>query len=180
MGPRKKINYGDDSQIIGETKPQPLNERLCASQPASVLKFTINAPSTDRDHSSEKIDFGGFTQPAQLSDLFCPTQGTQVLTQSTSSSSPSTRIKNRLQRLVKRMTRFWVKASLEETDKFLHGLLEKMHYSYKCKPKGIFTIETQDRRGAILSFRCTLISVDHLILVDFRLSRGCGIEFKKH
>merc|ERR1711953_1047747 len=64
---------------------------------------------------------------------------------------------NRFQRLVKRMTRFWVKVSLEETDKFLHGLLEKMHYAFKCKSKGIFTIETQDRRGAILSFRCSLI-----------------------
>ena len=43
-----------------------------------------------------------------------------------------------------------------------------------------FRIETSDRRGAILSFRCTLIQVDSKILVDFRLSRGCGIEFKKH
>ena len=43
-----------------------------------------------------------------------------------------------------------------------------------------FRIETQDRRGAILSFRCTLIHVDNRILLDFRLSRGCGIEFKKH
>merc|ERR1712080_633770 len=86
---------------------------------------------------------------------------------------------SRFQRLVKRMTRFWVKVSFEETDKFLHGLLEKMHYSFKCKPKGIFRIETQDRRGAILVFRCTLIQVDLRILVDFRLSRGCGIEFKK-
>ena len=43
-----------------------------------------------------------------------------------------------------------------------------------------FTIETQDRRGAILCFRCTLIQVDQKILVDFRLSRGCGLEFKKH
>jgi serine/threonine-protein kinase Chk1 len=40
-------------------------------------------------------------------------------------------------------------------------------------------METMDRRGAILTFRCTLIQVDHKILVDFRLSRGCGLEFKK-
>jgi len=173
--PRKKINYGDDSQINDTKAALNLSERLCASQPANALKIGFAGATP----SSEKMDFGGFTQPAQLSDLFCPTQSTQVLTQP-ASGSPSSRIHNRLQRLVKRMTRFWVKAPLEDTDKFLHGLLEKMHYSYKCKPKGIFTIETQDRRGAILSFRCTLISVDHLILVDFRLSRGCGIEFKKH
>ena len=43
-----------------------------------------------------------------------------------------------------------------------------------------FTMETMDRRGALLTFRCTLIQVDLKILVDFRLSRGCGLEFKKH
>jgi serine/threonine-protein kinase Chk1 len=37
-----------------------------------------------------------------------------------------------------------------------------------------------DRRGANLVFRCTMIHVDNKILVDFRLSRGCGLEFKKH
>ena len=31
-----------------------------------------------------------------------------------------------------------------------------------------------------MCFRCTLIQVDQKILVDFRLSRGCGLEFKKH
>ena len=167
-------------------------DRFCASQPANFKASSISrTPSIG--HSAEKIDgFGGFTQPAQLSDLLGSSQSTQAATQS-----------SRHQRLVKRMTRFWVKVSLEETDKFLHGLLEKMHYSFKCKPKGVvsflcwkshcfwhfwlifgfflqFTIETQDRRGAILSFRCTLIHVDSRILVDFRRSRGCGIEFKKH
>ena len=43
-----------------------------------------------------------------------------------------------------------------------------------------FTIETQDKRGVILSFKCSLIQVDQKILVDFRLSRGDGLEFKKH
>ena len=41
-------------------------------------------------------------------------------------------------------------------------------------------IETLDRRGGSLHFRMTLIQVDHRILVDFRLSRGDGLEFKKH
>lgn len=112
------------------------------------------------------------SQPAQLSDLFCPTQSTQVLTQHQNPEpTPETGQTD---------TRFWVAVSRKETDKFLHGLLEKMHYAYKCKTKGIFTIETQDGRGDILSFRCTLIPVDHRILVDFRLSRDCGIAFKRH
>ena len=32
----------------------------------------------------------------------------------------------------------------------------------------------------MLTFRATLIQVDQKILVDFRLSRGDGLEFKKH
>lgn len=148
--------------------------RMCASQPPpSTLKKTSSTSSSANADNAIRIDkdvFGGFTQPAQLSDLFCSTQGTQ--TQGSQASQ--------FQRLVKRMTRFWVKTPPLETEKFLTGLLEKLCYTIKSKNKGIFTMETMDRRGAMLTFRCTLIQVDLKILVDFRLSRGCGLEFKKH
>jgi len=160
--PKKVAKHAEDI----ENKLPPSFDRLWASQPA------VPKPTNSQNESNEVQDgndFGGFTQPAQLSDLCCASQSTTQATQS-----------NRFQRLVKRMTRFWVKMSFEETDKFLHGLLEKMHYAFKCKSKGIFTIETQDKRGVILSFKCSLIQVDQKILVDFRLSRGCGLEFKKH
>ena len=65
--------------------------------------------------------------PFQLSDLFCSTQGTQ--TQGSQASQ--------FQRLVKRMTRFWVKTPPVETEKYLTGLLEKLCYTIKCKNKGI-------------------------------------------
>jgi len=179
--PKRKLARGaghqNDDSSIGMKPPTSTDgllsadmaERLCASQPAIGTNMGISRTPSGTGHSSETPGFGGFTQPAQLSDLLGSSQSnTQAPTQY-----------SRFQRLVKRMTRFWVKVPFEETDKFLHGLLEKMHYSFKCKPKGIFRIETQDRRGAILVFRCTLIQLDHGILVDFRLSRGCGIEFKK-
>jgi len=168
-------NITDDSSI-GMKPSTPTDgllsadmaDRLCASQPALGTNMNISrTPSTG--HSSGNAGFSGFTQPAHLSDLLGSSQSTQAATQT-----------SRFQRLVKRMTRFWVKVSFEETDKFLHGLLEKIQLGFKCKPKGIFRIETQDRRGAILVFRCTLIQVNQRILVDFRLSRGCGLEFKKY
>ncbi len=37
-----------------------------------------------------------------------------------------------------------------------------------------------DRRGCRLVFKCTFIRVENRVLVDFRLSRGCGLEFKRH
>ena len=143
--------------------------RLSASQPATAFKPT-RSPSSTSSTEIDKDGFGGFTQPAQMSDLYCGSQsGTQTQTQ----SQP-------YQRLVKRMTRFWVKTSITETEKFLNGLLGKLKYSYRCKSRGIFTIDTTDRRGAMLTFKATLIQVDQKILVDFRLSRGDGLEFKKH
>ena len=51
---------------------------------------------------------------------------------------------------------------------------------FQAKNRGNYVIETLDRRGGSLHFRMTLIQVDHRILVDFRLSRGDGLEFKKH
>ena len=168
--PPRKYRHYDDTRMIGDSVRVPLMERLCASQPARVFSGLTRAPSVTQGHSGEQ-NFNGFTQPAQLSDLCCPSQGSTQATQGS---------QTQFQRLVKRMTRFWVKHSLEETDKFMHGLLSKLNYSFRCKPKGVFTIETQDRRGTILTFRCTLITVDHQILVDFRLSKGCGIEFKRH
>ena len=127
-------NNADDSSIGTVAPPSGLTaelaDRLCASQPANGGAIGISrTPSSTGSHSTSENGlqgFGGFTQPAQLSDLLGSSQSTQAPTQS-----------SRFQRLVKRMTRFWVKVSLEETDKFLHGLLEKMHYNFKCKPKGI-------------------------------------------
>ena len=124
LSPPKKVVKHEDV----ENKLPPSFDRLWASQPAPK---TLTKTNQNSQNSNERVEsgneFGGFTQPAQLSDLCC--NASQSNTQATQS--------NRFQRLVKRMTRFWVKVSFEETDKFLHGLLEKMHYAFKCKSKGI-------------------------------------------
>lgn len=39
------------------------------------------------------------------------------------------------------------------------------------------TITTADQR---LVFKSNVIPMNHQTLVDFRLSRGCGLEFKRH
>lgn len=41
-------------------------------------------------------------------------------------------------------------------------------------------VETLDRRGATLVFKLSFIKMEKQVLLDFRLSRGCGIEFKRH
>lgn len=42
------------------------------------------------------------------------------------------------------------------------------------------TISTQDRRKMQLVFKATVYDMSSMVLLDFRLSRGCGLDFKRH
>lgn len=39
---------------------------------------------------------------------------------------------------------------------------------------------TVDRRGAQLVLKASVLDMSQHILVDFRLSKGCGLDFKRH
>jgi hypothetical protein len=52
-----------------------------------------------------------------------------------------------LQRLVKRMTRFWVRTDIEATERELRDLFEMMNYGIKMTTPGILTAHTTDRCG---------------------------------
>jgi len=138
-----------------------VTDRECQSQPLP----------TSGDHSDENKpleSFHGFTQPAQLDNLLLSTQG--AATQG--SQTP-------FQKLVKRMTRFWVNTDKENTEKELRERFERLGYTVKMTTPGILTVKCVDRRGMQLAFKATLIEMDKQVLLDFRLSRGDGIEFKR-
>jgi serine/threonine-protein kinase Chk1 len=50
-----------------------------------------------------------------------------------------------LQRLVKRMTRFWVRTDIESTERELRDLFDMMNYGMKMTTPGILTVHTTDR-----------------------------------
>ncbi|XP_014667982.1 PREDICTED: serine/threonine-protein kinase Chk1-like isoform X2 [Priapulus caudatus] len=86
-----------------------------------------------------------------------------------------------LQKLVKRMTRFIVTTAADETIDRLTTVLKDMPgYSYKHNSLGEVTITTRDRRNVPLVFKAHLLDMNSNILLDFRLSKGDGIEFKRH
>eukprot|EP00092_Neocalanus_flemingeri_P023334 GFUD01025300.1.p1 GENE.GFUD01025300.1~~GFUD01025300.1.p1 ORF type:complete len:487 (-),score=199.35 GFUD01025300.1:109-1569(-) len=118
-------------------------------------------------HQPPQDVFHGFTQPAQLDNMLVSTQGATQ-----SSQTP-------LQRLVKRMTRFWVTTDKETTERELKTRLDTMNYNTKVVTPGIVTVSCVDRRGSQLVFKATLIEMDKKVLLDFRLSKGDGIEFKR-
>ncbi|XP_076040324.1 serine/threonine-protein kinase grp isoform X2 [Oratosquilla oratoria] len=140
--------------------------RMACSQPDPATNIT--------EKSLEDVDVVravvSFSQPAQPDQLLLSTQvsqGTQA------SQTP-------LQRLVKRMTRILVCSSLEDTLTHLEAVFSKLKYSYKCNAANVVTVTTQDRRGTQLVLKATVLEMGPHILVDFRLSKGCGLDFKRH
>lgn len=110
-----------------------------------------------------------FSQPTLMEDLLLCTQlnSTQGSTQ------------NPFQRLVKRMTRFFVHTPTDETIKRITQFITDSGYTWKTTDTTLITVSTVDRRKIQLVFKINLIAMDDKILVDFRLSKGDGIEFKR-
>lgn len=144
-------------------------ENIASSQPDLIHRGDGDGPTNTAN--PEVLTHGiSFSQPAHLEDMLLSTQ-----TQGTQSSSQSP-----LQKLVKRMTRFFVTTDANETVQVLKCLFERLGYVWKTNSPGQITVTTQDKRKAQLLFKASLIEMNSRILVDFRLSRGDGLEFKKH
>ncbi|KAK0180892.1 hypothetical protein PV327_003226 [Microctonus hyperodae] len=150
----KCLRHDDDNSV-----------RVCLSQPelpGSGYNTSVQLNCVDRPGFS-------FSQPAALEDLLLSSQPVQ----STQSSQ------NTFQTLVRRMTRFFVKTNCDQTVKKLVDTIKKLKYNYRVNDVGIVTISTVDRRKMPLVFKASIVDMDNKILVDFRLSKGCGLEFKR-
>ncbi|XP_067166122.1 serine/threonine-protein kinase Chk1 [Apteryx mantelli] len=111
-----------------------------------------------------------FSQPARPEHMLL---NSQLLGTPGSSQSP-------WQRLVKRMTRFFTKLDAAGSYRTLQEVCEKMGYGWKTSCTNQVTISTTDRRNNKLIFKVNLVEMESRILVDFRLSKGDGLEFKRH
>lgn len=154
--------------------------RLCYSQPEPryfgavaeetegevSLQNVVSKPEVD-----EKCQFS-FSQPVGTSDAFF--LGSQLATTPTKNCPP-------VQRWVKRMTRFFVTTSMENTLKELTQVLDDLAYIWKVQTSPVLsvTISSTDRRKNKLVFKASVIEMGSLRLLDFRLSRGDGLEFKR-
>lgn len=78
------------------------------------------------------------------------------------------------------MTRFLTKLNAEQSYLSLKEVCEKLGYTWKKNCNNQVTISTVDRRNNKLIFKVNLIEMNERILVDFRLSKGDGLEFKRH
>lgn len=164
--------------------------------PQMLYHHGDEAPAIDR-HCEARTGFC-FSQPAMLDDLILCTQ-----LNSTQSAS-----QNLFQKLVRRMTRFFVSTNFDDSIRRLTGTIEKLSYTWRLHDGGMvsqsenmwpdgkkgvlidafysfiflllqITISTIDRRKLQLVFKANVVEMDGKILLDFRLSKGCGLEFKR-
>lgn len=152
------------------TTTRPLEEvRFSLSQP-----LPISAPDKDTTSSSEAdgaLDIRFFcSQPANMDDLLC---SQMVATQETKQG-------DMMQQLVRRMTRFWMECSVELAAERMENALYKQHGESVTRRGAELTVTVLDRRGSQLAYKVRLMEMKlGFVLVDFRLSKGDGIEFKK-
>ncbi|KAB0370149.1 hypothetical protein FD755_018111 [Muntiacus reevesi] len=150
----------------------------CASSEESV-KYSSSQPEPRTglslwDSSPSYID--KLVQGISFSQPTCPDHmllNSQLLGTPGSSQNP-------WQRLVKRMTRFFTKLDADKSYQCLKETCEKLGYQWKKSCMNQVTVSTTDRRNNKLIFKVNLVEMDEKILVDFRLSKGDGLEFKRH
>lgn len=143
------------------------NSPVNLSQPApQILQQNIES-SNDSPDNNQKGDFC-FSQPTLMEDLILCTQ-----------MNPTQSTQDPFHRLVKRMTRFCVITDTVNTLKRIIDTVSSMGYVWKTTDTNILTVSTIDRRKIQLVFKINLIEMNENVLVDFRLSKGDGIEFKR-
>lgn len=151
------------------------------SIPASQPEFRrFNKSDLDSVGNDGKDgDDGGiwFSQPVHTDHMLLCSQSPSTQTSSQASQLSQTPF----QRLVKRMTRFNSKVDLETTLRKIRAVLDERRYQFKVTNSKVVTISVVDRRRNPLTFKACLMEMNtESLLVDFRLSKGDGIEFKRH
>mgnify|MGYP002716767169 CR=1 FL=1 len=164
------------------SQPQP---KLVASQ---AMMTCQKDDDCDRENMTDETDYDycgnswtSFSQPNRIQDMFLSTQTQMELGGGTSQgiTPPEMTI---YFRVVRRMTRFMSMKNFSATIKALERAFDDLQWSWKRQMIGQYKIQIIcNRRNQIpLIFRSTVNDMSKgKILVDFRLAKGDGIEFKR-
>ncbi|XP_065562748.1 serine/threonine-protein kinase Chk1-like isoform X2 [Artemia franciscana] len=167
---KKKIKLNRDSTGREEAI-------LACSQPVHCDRTNQNHCDELQDRTSigkKQVGLCSFSQPTNPEHMLLTSQCLGTQTQSGSNQTP-------LHRLVKRMTRCIMNTDFDKTRKELERLLDLFGYTWRECPQGTFTISCKDIRKMDLTFKANAMSLNGVsVLLDFRLSHGCGIDFKRH
>ncbi|KAG5283893.1 hypothetical protein AALO_G00020730 [Alosa alosa] len=139
--------------------------QISSSQPEPQDLWELTGPVSYTDGTMVS-----FSQPV------CPDHmllGSQLLGTPGASQNP-------WQRLIRRMTRITTALSAEEASKDLKAVCISLGHTWKQTCTNQVTVSTNDRRNNKLIYKVYFLDVDEGTLVDFRLSRGDGLEFKRY
>lgn len=110
-----------------------------------------------------------FSQPTKPEHMLL---GSQLLGTPGASQSP-------WQRLVRRMTRFFTTVNAEASLSALKDVCVGLALGFKLTCATQVTVSTLDKRNNKLIFKVHLLDMNQRVLLDFRLSKGDGLEFKR-
>lgn len=179
-------------------QPQQQDPKMLANPSGIELEFTDSQQSCGEcsmsghmDHNSSNLgvnnprilsniqnNLPSFSQPISTEDMYLNTQVNQTQTATQQSQSP-------MLKLVKRLTRMFVHLDLNECVNELKVLFTKFKYDFRVlelNKQCQITVTTSDKRHTLLTFKVNVIEMtagQNEVLVDFRLSKGDGLEFKK-
>lgn len=83
------------------------------------------------------------------------------------------------QKLVRRMTRFFTTANTDASLTALKDACDGLALGFKLTCNKQVTVSTLDKRNNKLIFKVHLLEMNQRVLLDFRLSKGDGLEFKR-
>ncbi|XP_034034297.1 serine/threonine-protein kinase Chk1 [Thalassophryne amazonica] len=83
------------------------------------------------------------------------------------------------QRLVRRMTRFFTTVDADASLSSLKDACDGLALGFKLTCTKEVTVSTLDKRNNKLIFKVHLLDMNQRVLLDFRLSKGDGLEFKR-
>ncbi|XP_060554765.1 serine/threonine-protein kinase Chk1-like [Ruditapes philippinarum] len=164
-GPFKRICSGINMSPT-KFKSDSDTLQICSSQPELP-------PIPMKGQSSNEVDLGpviSFSQPLHPDHMLLSSQV---------QGTPGSCSQNPMQRLGRRMTRFFVKTDKNETLTEMDRIFESLGYAFRRSSPGITTVNLKDRRGMPLVFKACLLEMGENLLLDFRLSKGDGLQFKR-
>uniref|UniRef100_A0A8C8VZX4 Serine/threonine-protein kinase CHK1 n=1 Tax=Peromyscus maniculatus bairdii TaxID=230844 RepID=A0A8C8VZX4_PERMB len=168
--PSARITIPDIKKDRWYNKPFNREENVKFSSSQPEPRTGLSLWDTGSSYVDKLVQGISFSQPT------CPDHmlvNSQLLGTPGSSQNP-------WQRLVKRMTRFFTKLDADKSYQCLKETFEKLGYQWKKSCMNQVTVSTTDRRNNKLIFKINFVEMDEKILVDFRLSKGDGLEFKRH
>ncbi|KAM8898748.1 serine/threonine-protein kinase Chk1 isoform 2-T3 [Spinachia spinachia] len=171
------------SQSVKQPPPGSIGNKLFRSDAG----FSSRTNSDDRmQFSSSQPDFAAGSWEAMLIigqsegqvSFSQPTKPEHMLLGSQLLGTPGAS-QSQWQRLVRRMTRFFTTVSADVSLSTLKDTCEGLSLCFKLTCTKQVTVSTLDKRNNKLIFKVYLLEMNRRVLLDFRLSKGDGLEFKR-